>query len=184
MTEAVALWRRLDTRGHDACRLTREAKGWRLAGAAAFDQGGSPAQLTYELLCDDAWRSVRGSVRGFIGDRTVDLAVERYGGAWRLNGRPTTGLEHAVDLDFSITPATNLPQLKRIALGVGEAADVPVAWLNVEAGDELVALGQRYERRSQDTYWYVSTADYEALLELQPNGFVRLYPELWEAERR
>lgn len=181
-TDISTLWRRLDVRGHDACRLTRTSEGWRLAGSAVFDQKGQASTLAYELICDEAWRSVRGSVRGFIGPRVVNLAVERDGGAWRLNGRPTPGLEHAIDLDFSITPATNLPQLQRIALGVGDAADVPAAWLNVEAGDDLVELRQRYERRTTESYWYVSSADYEAVLELKPDGFVRLYPGLWEAE--
>jgi hypothetical protein len=91
-------------------------------------------------------------------------------------------LESCVDLDFGFTPATNLLQLQRVALAVGQVADVPVAWLDVSAGT-LTVLPQRYERRSATTYWYESpSANYEGLLEVAPTGFIRRYPGLWEAE--
>jgi len=85
-------------------------------------------------------------------------------------------------LDLGFTPATNLSQLRRIALAEGQAADVPVAWLDVATGS-LVALPQRYERRTASTYWYEApSVGYADLLEVAPSGFVRRYPGLWEAE--
>ena len=59
---------------------------------------------------------------------------------------------------------------------------MPVAWLDVTSG-QLEVLRQRYERRSQWTYWYEAPRfGYAALLEVTPAGFVRRYPGLWEAE--
>ena len=59
---------------------------------------------------------------------------------------------------------------------------MPVAWLDVEQ-EARAALHQRYERRSEATYWYESpSAGYRALLEVDGVGFVRRYPGLWEAE--
>ena len=56
------------------------------------------------------------------------------------------------------------------------------AWFDIgEAG--LVRLPQQYRRIADDRYWYSSpTGGYEAVLEMAGNGFVRLYPELWEME--
>jgi hypothetical protein len=103
-------------------------------------------------------------------------------GGWTLNSVAVPGLESCVDLDFSFTPATNLPQLRRIALAAGQTADVPVAWLDAAAG-ALTLLPQRYERRSGDTYWYQAPSlNYEGLLEVSSTGFIRRYPGLWEAE--
>jgi uncharacterized protein len=180
---ASVLWRRLDTPGHDACRLEQGVAGWTLDGAAVFSENGVPARLLYQVACDPSWRTEHGEVRGWLGGQSVEFRVERTTeGVWTLNGELAPGLGHCLDLDFGFTPATNLIQLRRSALAEGQAADVPVAWLDVSAG-RLDALPQRYERRSETTYWYEAPRfDYAALLEVDPAGFIRRYPGLWESE--
>jgi uncharacterized protein len=169
------LWRRLDVPGHDSCRLD----GFRLEGTAVFS---GPAQVRYELQCDERWISRYGRIQGWVGDDSFDLTIEHSGTAWLLNGKPVAGLEHCLDLDFGFTPATNYTQLRRIALDVGEAADVNVAWIDVPDA-RLTYLPQRYERRTENTYWYESpTADYAAELAIAGNGFTLSYPGLWELE--
>jgi hypothetical protein len=179
---AVALWRRLDTPGHDACRLDPGDGGWRLDGTAVFLHEGEPARIDYHVACDGRWRTDRGQNRGFIGARTYHGRNGREAtAAWTVNGVAVPGLEACVDLDLGFTPATNLTQLRRVALAPGQAAQVPVAWIDAPDG-VLQALPQRYERRSATTYWYESpTAGYAELLELAPSGFVSRYPGLWEA---
>jgi hypothetical protein len=178
-----ALWRRLDTPGHDAAWLMGSGEGWWLRGTAVFRHDGAPACLAYEVACDRAWVTRRGAVRGRIGDDPVEYVVVRTdGGVWTLNEAPIAGLDDLVDLDFGFTPATNLQQLRRVRLAVGQSAEVPVAWLDT-TGD-LVRLPQRYERRTETTYWYEApSVGYAAALVIGLDGFVRSYPSLWEAER-
>ncbi len=180
---AWALWRRLDAPGHDACRLDDDGTGWWLHGTAVYGDNGVPARLDYEVACSDTWVTRDGRVRGWLGARAVELAIRRSpAGAWTLNGLAVPGLDECVDLDLGFTPATNALQIRRVALGKGQAMDVPVAWLDV-AKSTLTLLRQRYERRSETTYWYQAPRfDYAALLEVTPAGFVRLYPGLWELE--
>lgn len=91
-------------------------------------------------------------------------------------------LGHCLDLDFGFTPATNLLQLRRLALQPGQAADAPAAWLDVATGT-LRRLPQRYERRTEYSYWYEApSVGYAGLLEILPSSFIRRYPGLWEAE--
>jgi hypothetical protein len=183
VTTATILWRRLDVPGHDACRLERDAAGWTLDGAAVFVEDGVPSRLAYRVRCDAAWRSERGSVRGWIGGRAVEIDVARTAeGEWTLNAVPIPGPDGCDHLDFGFTPATNLFQIRHASLSVGEAADVPAAWLAVSSGT-LEVLRQRYERRSETTYWYEAPRfGYAALLEAGAEGFIRRYPGLWEAE--
>lgn len=183
MTEPRSLlWRRLDTPGHDACRIEAHAGGWRLDGVAVFLHEGSPARLTYGVRCDAAWRTLEGFVRGFVGAGAVDLAIERRPhGGWTVDGRLVHGLDRCEHLDFGFTPATNISQVRSLALEDGEAADVPVAWQDVPpAGLQL--LPQRYERRGDSLWYEAPTADYRGLLELTPDGIVRVYPGLWRLE--
>jgi uncharacterized protein len=122
-------------------------------------------------------------VSGWLGERPVEFGIARtIEGVWTLNGVTVPGLDASADLDLGFTPATNTLQIRRLGLPVGRSADAPAAWLDVSAGT-LVVLPQRYERRSDATYWYEAPRfGYAALLEVTPAGFVRRYPGLWEME--
>ena len=183
MSASTILWRRLDVTGHDACRLIEAPGGWRLEGTAAFHQDRTLACLAYEIACDRDWQTQEGLIQGWIGERSIDLRLERSADdVWTLNGEVVPQLKGCKDLDLGFTPATNLFQIRRIALGVGEAADVLVAWFD-EATVTMDTLYQRYERRAEDTYWYTSPrSGYSALLRVNAAGFVEKYPDLWEAE--
>jgi hypothetical protein len=179
---AAALWRRIDTPGHDAALLTRSAVGWRLLGTAVFLHADGPARLSYELVLDADWRTVRGSVRGFLAGRQIERKIVRGERGWTLDDVRVAGLDHLVDLDLGFTPATNLQQLRRARLAAGEGVDLPVAWLDAGA-DALEELPQRYERLDATRVRYSApSVPYAATLELADSGFVRLYPGLWEMD--
>jgi hypothetical protein len=182
MTVGSILWRRLDSPGHDACRLKQQGSGWQIDGTAVFRLDGRPACLTYGATCDGSWRAQRGHIRGWIGNRTVEFAIERTAGRWTLNGEHMPGLRDCLDLDFGFTPSTNLLQLRRLTLDCGQAADASAAWLDVSTGT-LDVLIQRYERRSETTYWYEAPRfTYAEFLDVDHIGFVQRYPGLWEVE--
>ncbi len=179
---ASMLWRRLDSPGHDTCSLERNDASWSLRGAAVYRHEDGPAWLSYVVQCDDQWRTWSGQVRGALGNRSIDFVVARRGRSWTLNDLPIPDLDHLLDLDLSFTPATNLQQLRRVSIGPHQSVRLPVAWLNVDAGT-LTELPQIYERRGEKALWYEApSVGYEGLLELEPNGFIRRYPNLWEAE--
>ena len=177
----TATWRRLDIPGTDTCYLVKDAAGWHLHGDASFGD----TRLRYELTCDSGWRSLHGHVLGTIGRRSiVSRLVREPNGAWSMNGQLVAGTEGLVDLDYAFTPATNLPQLKRVNLAIGGAADVPAAWLDLDTG-LLTRLEQRYERRSETEYWYESpTTGYSGMLVIGADGFATTYPGLWQAANR
>ena len=173
-------WVRLDVRGSDACELAPDGAGWSLRGRAEFADARGDAQLAYAVAADSVWRTVRGTVRGTVGETPVALSIERGAtGEWTLNGRPGPALQGLVDLDLGFTPATNLFPLRRLALRPGEVANAEAALLD-EATWTLRRLRQRYERRNESGWWYESPdAGYAALLQVNPDGFVVDYPGLW-----
>jgi hypothetical protein len=174
-----AAWRRLDRPGRDAALLRPKGGGWLLRGAAAFDYDGGSVAVAYQVEVDARWGTKRGILSGFLGDKTIEHEIQRDDAGWCLNGVRVEGLEHLVDLDYGFTPATNVLQLSRIALKPTQSAEVPVVWFDLDSAS-LTELPQRYERRSEASYWYEApTVPYRALLEIAPNGFVRSYPDLW-----
>jgi hypothetical protein len=177
---AHALWKRLDTPGHDAAFLFETDKGSELRGTAIFKAGPGPARLAYRVELDRGRRAQAGHVTGEIGEASVGHHIICSGDGWSLNGRLIAGLSHLYDLDFGFTPATNMPALRRTALEVGQSADLRAAWFDLEPPG-LVELPQHYRRQSQTQYDYQSPiAGYRAVLDLAPSGFVRVYPGLWE----
>ncbi len=179
---ASMLWRRVDTPGHDTCRLVKQSNGWSLHGASIFRHASGPVILNYQLNCDLQWKTLSGRVRGIAGDRRINYLVSRIGKGWTLNGGDVCGLEDLVDLDLSFTLATNLVQLRRISIAKNKSVQLPVAWLDFETG-KLTELLQTYERRSELEFWYEApSVGYKGLLVFDANGFIRSYPGLWEAE--
>jgi hypothetical protein len=173
----------LDISGHDTCRLNKSDTGLKIEGTAVYFENGKGTKLDYQVECDSKWITQRGFVSGWIGENSVDFAIFRTsGGQWALNDDNIPGLENCVDLDFGFTPATNLLQLRRTDMQVGQVVDLPVAWFDVFAG-KLELLDQHYEKRGTEIYWYEAPRfSYSALLEVTPIGFIRLYPGLWEME--
>lgn len=179
---ASMLWTRLDTPGHDAGVLEDTGTGWTVHGTAVFRHEGEPAHLRYRVACDRSWQTLSGEIRGSIGLTSIERVVTRTSkGAWLVNGDLVLPPGDHVDLDLGVTPATNLIQIRRMDLRVGQQAACPVAWLDVPGTLEVVE--QTYERRTESGYWYESPRfGYAAMLEITEVGFVRDYPGLWRSE--
>lgn len=175
------LWRRLDVEGHDSCRVSRREDGWLLEGAAVFLDDGAPAKLDYEVACDEVWRSRRGRVSGWAGNKRIDLLVERTGDIWFFNGRSVAEISGTNDLDLGFTPATNTNAIRRLNLSIGGRAETVAAWL--DPSDWTVKpLAQSYERLASGIFDYRSPDhNYRENLHTDEFGFVRNYPGLWIA---
>ena len=177
------LWRRLDEPGHDSARLVFHDNQWHLIGTAVFVESEQPCRLDYRVVCDASWRTLAASVAGWLGNRAISVELRADGaGRWRLNDVDCAAVAGCLDLDLSFTPATNLLPIRRLALPIGEQAAVRAAWLTFPALT-LELLEQQYRRTQSTTYAYESNGgSFSTELEVNGDGFVTFYPNLWEAE--
>ena len=183
MRDHVVLWRRLDVPGHDSARLFAEGAQWHLHGTAVFAHEGQPCRLDYRVTCDAAWRTRSARVAGWAGARRVgvDLAVD-HEQRWRMNGADCPNVTGCVDVDLAFTPATNLLPIRRLALAVGDDAPVRAAWLRFPALD-LQPLDQRYARTDEQRWRYESRGGaFTAQLDVDAQGFVTRYADIWTTE--
>jgi hypothetical protein len=181
VTERVVLWRRLDLPGHESARLFAEGAHWHLHGTAVFAHEGRPCRLDYRVVCDLAWRTQSARVAGWAGTRRVgaDLSVDAER-RWRMNGADCPAVTGCVDVDLGFSPSTNLLPIRRLALAVGDAADVRAAWLPFPSLD-LQPLEQRYARLAERRWRYESRGGaFTAELDVDDVGFVTRYGGLWE----
>lgn len=176
------LWRAIEFGGHEACRLYQLNNEWRLEGTAVFANDEQSCRLSYLVVCDSVWNTVRGSVSGWVGERDVNIEINVEARRWTLNGVVAPAVDGCVDLDLNFSPATNMLPIRRLNLEIGEQAEVNAAWLRFPSF-ELEPLAQVYTRLDEFRYRY-SSAGGSFVRELTVNevGFVTDYPGLWQAE--
>lgn len=110
------------------------------------------------------------------------LTLHARAGRWLVAQAEIPALRGALDVDLSITPATNVLPIRRLQLSVGETRQVLAAW--VRFPDLAVQpLRQRYERLSDTLYRYRSDRGHTYELQVAPDGSILRYADLWQAQR-
>ena len=182
MTIQSILWRRLDQPGHEIARLVTQREFWRLFGTAIFVDE-QPCCLHYAITCGANWQTRGVSISGWVGETTVHVAIAIDAQQrWWLNGVEQPQVAGCLDIDLSFSPVTNLLPIRRLALANGQSAPVTAAWLRFP-GFTLEALDQRYRRLAEGVYAYESAGGaFRAELQVNDNGFVTHYPDLWQVE--
>jgi uncharacterized protein len=183
-TGRSAVWQRLDIRGMDSCRVFADEEGWTVEGAAAFVEKGQPAHLAYGICCDQDWTSHRAQVRGWVGARNIDVALQQTpASTWTNHGQPLAEMAGLLDVDLGFTPASNTNAIRRLNLSVGQ--EIETTALLLDTDDWTVRrLRQVYRRLSSNTYRYASPMHgYEAVLDVDDFGMVINYPDLWKIAR-
>src|SRR5262252_989457 len=156
LTTQSILWRSIHWPGHEACRLFSQNAQWHLEGTAVFSHDHQPCRLSYLVVCEENWNTLRARILGWVGDTSVDIdLVVDPKQRWRLNGIEQPTVAGCIDLDLNFSPSTNLLPIRRLNLPIGQQALVTAAWLKFP-GFELDPLSQVYSRIDESTYRYAS----------------------------
>jgi hypothetical protein len=177
----VVLWRRLDEPAFDHCRLVEFAEGYALEGTVLTVLDGQPARIHYGVFCGHDWltRHAHAAVVQGTVARQIQFRRDEENRWWRDDVH-VPALDGVLDIDLSITPATNTLPLRRLTLGVGASEDTDAAWVRFPELS-LERLPQRYTRESDRHYRYESGGGaFKARLEVDSEGVVVRYGDLWE----
>lgn len=144
-------WRRQDVaEGLALGWMVPRPDGIEARGQEIVAHSGGSWWVDFRVDLDSAWRTRTVVVRVTqpIGQREVRLEADGEG-RWRIDGVPARELDGCLDVDVAAAPLTNTFPIRRLALGVGESADVAAAWVGVpDLGVER--LDQRYTRLDPD----------------------------------
>ena len=177
-----AAWRHRDARdGFEVVFFFAGGDGLRVEGHTVAVEDGQPFSVAYAIELDDRWntRSARVCGESSDGRRTIVLDTDGRG-RWTVGGVAAAHLDGCLDVDLESSALTNAFPIHRLALGPGEAADAPAAY--VRALDlDVRRLEQRYVRIDQGvdrpTYDYTSsTFDFRCELAYDEAGLVLEYP--------
>ena len=173
------LWQASDG-GSEVCVLERAGRGRRLRGTVLTHEAKQPIELRYAVTVDSAWATT--DVEVLVAFAGADLReVAELGTLWSGSERPSE-YRDCVDVDLSFTPATNTLPIRRLALDVGEEAEIHVVWL-VWPELDVRPVRQRYARLGKNRYRYTQD-DFQAELVVDDEGLVLDYEGLWRAVAR
>ena len=177
---ATILWQDVETGALDRCRMEVGRDGLRLSGTVLTPAYGTPLDVRYlvEAGPDGLTRRVELELDG---GSTRRVLLADGAGRWRWEGGPELPeVAGSLDVDLTVTPATNtLPICRLAALGAGQAAGLQMAWVQFP-GLEVLASAQRYQRLAADR-WHFSTGDFHAELLVDPDGLVLDYGGLFRS---
>ncbi|HET8789050.1 MAG TPA: putative glycolipid-binding domain-containing protein, partial [Actinomycetes bacterium] len=152
-----------------------------LSGTVLTPEHGTPLDVRYRVEAgpDGLTRRVELELDGGAVRRVL---LADGAGRWRWGDGPELPeVAGALDVDLTVTPATNTLPIRRLArhLETGQAADLQMAW--VQFPDlEVILSAQRYERLAPDR-WRFSTGDFSAELRVDPDGLVLDYGGLFRS---
>ena len=114
----TARWNRVDGEGSEQVDLRWENEGWTITSEV-----GGP-NISYVLRLSATW-----AVRQFLLFRDLDdpdlwLGTDGSGRWGEINGAHRPDLDGCHDIDLPITPFTHTLPIRRLALDVGDAADL------------------------------------------------------------
>jgi hypothetical protein len=185
MTQASWVWQWLPDQGsgteHFAYRAT--ADGHELSGRIdAVLEDGRPVAASYLVAADAAWRT--RLVRVEIAPQRV-LEIRANGaGRWSDSaGTWIPALDGCIDVDITLTPATNTLPIRRLKLATGGAADISVAYV-LAPELKLRAAPQRYTKLREDCWRFESLdSGFTADIAVDDQGFISDYPGLFRRAR-
>ncbi|UVE57117.1 putative glycolipid-binding domain-containing protein [Burkholderia sp. EMB26] len=158
------------------CRLDESKTGIALSGAVTGALDGTPFRIDYAIACGADWLTRSARVTRWTGTappRQWDIACDA--GQWTIDGVEAPMLAGATDIDLGFSPSTNTLPIRRLALAVGESAEIRTAWLRFP-GFDIVRGEQRYARTAPHVYRYES-GTYAADIGTDDAGLVTDYDE-------
>jgi uncharacterized protein len=175
---STILWQDISNGALDRCRLDSTPSGLRLAGTVLTAAYGDPLVVRYLVVTDE--NSLTRRVELDLDGSTRRVLLADGVGRWHWDGvSELTDVAGALDVDLTVTPATNTLPIRRLGLEVGQAADLRMAWIQFP-DLEVIPSEQRYERLTQDR-WRFSTGDFQAELVVDRDGLVLDYGGLFRS---
>jgi uncharacterized protein len=166
----TARWRTWDHEHLETLTLRWENEGWTATGEVGREA------ITYVLRLSATWQ-----VRQLLLFRDLDqpdlwLGADGTGRWGEMNGAHRPDLAGCTDVDLAVTPFTNSIPIRRLALGVGEGADVIAAMVDVDTLG-VVPVRQRYRRLALRRFEYTNLdSGYSTEFDVDEYGLVHDYP--------
>lgn len=165
--------------GTEAFEYEASADGHVLRGTMSAVLEGARIEGSYLVEADAAWVTRRVRIEIDSLKRVVELRANGTGRWSDAYGTWVPALDGCIDVDISLTPATNTLPIRRLSPAIGESVDIKAAY--VLAPDLSLRGGaQRYTRLAERLWRFHSPeVNFTADISVDADGFVTDYPGLF-----
>ena len=172
-------WRPDQGTGGELFEYEASAAGHTLRGRIVANLEGAGIEAAYVVEADTMWRTRRVRVEIANLERVLEISANGIGRWSDASGTWIPALDGCVDVDLSLTPATNTLPIRRLNPPMGEGVDIKVAYI-VAPELSLRAGPQRYTRIGDGLWRFRGLdIDFTADISVDEDGFVVDYPELF-----
>jgi len=180
LLEQQLFWSGPEYSSSERCRVSLSETGIQANALVLGCQDQIVYETWYQVVTNQDWetRSVRMESRTPSGLFLLMLCHDGAGN-WVVNGEADTRLKGCTDVDISVTPFTNSLPVNRLKLKDGAQQKIDVVYIDVLA-QGIRSVIQSYTRLSPGRYRFENVPnDFEAVLELDGQGWVNEYPGLF-----
>jgi hypothetical protein len=165
--------------GHEDFSYEFRAGSHVLSGTVSAVLEGRAIEGTYLVEADAAWRTRRVVVDLASPGGRLELRANGSGRWSDKDGVWIPALDGCLDIDISLTPATNTLPIRRLDLAIGQAEEIEVAY--VLAPELRLRTGRQVYERLDERRWRFQAPDsgFTAELTVDAEGFVIDYPGLF-----
>lgn len=120
---SFAAWKHHEAReGFEVTFFHRQRDGWQLEGSTTAVEDGQGWTVSYDLLLDTSWHTLRARVTSQTGDGQHTVDVQQVSaGSWLVNGSPAPQFDGCQDVDLEASAMTNTLPVHRLGLEVDES---------------------------------------------------------------
>ncbi len=176
----TVLWSNNDNTSLEYAALYSCSDRFSIEGTVILLLEGFPTVILYILECDSLWRTRQVTVTQDHAGKTSKLTLTvNNNQRWQENQNTLPFANGLFDVDFEISPLTNVLPIRRLSLKIGESLETTAVWIRFPSL-KLEPLKQRYTRISERFYRYEAPElAFEAQLEVDETGLMVRYGNLW-----
>ena len=136
----------------------------------------------YVIKLDHNWKVMEFQVTAQTGSNpTQCYAMQRDpAGNWKgLSGLDYPEYHGCDYIDITLTPLTNSLPINSLALEIGDEKNINVLYIDIMEHELRIDM-QRYTKIDKSKYRFENTNGFSAKLNVDEDGFVTYYPELFQ----
>ena len=174
------LWTGREYYSLENCLVERNDKGINVNSVIVGSYEKIIYRVDYNLKTNQSWATLFLEIFAQHNSLRQHFKFEGDGkGNWIVNGKRQEQFAHCIDVDIPLTPFTNTLPINRLNLADGQQRQISVIYFDL-LKNQIIPVNQEYLRLTDKTYHYQNVPnDFEAEIEVDKDGFVVDYPELF-----
>jgi len=176
-------WKGIENATFEHCTVTRSPGNILVQSKLEGPVNNVHTIVEYEVRLTTSWIVTSVLLKMTLAgasEQVIKLTHNKLGD-WADDSLHTlTDLETCMDVDISVTPFTNTLPLKRLCFKTGESRELKMVYFDLPSF-EVKASRQRYTYLGNNRFIYEGIdTGYKNEIAFTPDGFVKLYPGLFE----